>query len=143
MTTAADGSFVPKPSHLRLLRAFAEVLDSGAPVTWAAVARAAGISREWLWRLRRQYPALQGWLMAFAKREADDMLDAVVAKLGTMALRGSVDHAKLYLQVCGRIGGDGAGANVNVHASGPAIINVAVPRPGQQPVSSSAERMKG
>lgn len=132
---------VPAWFH-RYLRVQTELLEEAAPVTFQAIAKRMGIDRVSLWRLRRRHPGCDAWVSQQLAEETAHLVGPVLRKMAMLALRGSVQHAELFLKYMAAAHGlDGheAGA-VHVH-TGPAIINIAVPRPGDPPVSSSQQQL--
>jgi hypothetical protein len=122
------------------------VLDSGQAFTRAAIARALGISRTTEWQFRKAYPLLETWLNAQLERAMLDRTGVVLYKLALIASRGSEPHARLFLQAMGRLGprlGEPLlGMGTTIQATGPTIVHLAVPRPGDPPVAASPAMLK-
>lgn len=112
-------------------------------MTFTAIAKRMGIARENLWRLRRRWPGLDGWVSDQLAAGNQAFVGPVVRKMAMLGLRGSREHAELFLKhAAGVLGHDSQGSGeVHVH-TGPAIINIAVPRPGDTAVSSSGGMVK-
>lgn len=133
------GDFIPKAAHWRYLRAYCELLEEGAPVTFQALARRLGRHRQSIWNMRRSYPGLDAWMSDQLHAVNQQMTEPILAKMASLALRGSVAHAEVYFKVIGLVSGAGATANVNVQNAGPQVIHIAVPRQGDAPVACSGE----
>lgn len=139
---ALVGPFKPRPGHFRYLRAYSELLEEGAAVTYSAIAKRMGISRVNLWKMRLKWTGLDAWVSEQLCAGNADLVGPVVRRMAMMGLRGSRECAELFLKHAGGVlGREGGGGEVHVH-TGPAIINIAVPRPGDAPVSASLETMK-
>lgn len=138
MVEPAD-QYRPRPAHFRCLRAYVDLLDEGAAVTYASIARRMGISREHFARMRRRYPGMEAWVGEQIAAENARYVGPVVRRLALLGRQGSLGHAELYLKVTtGTFSRppDSAGGLV-LNANAPAIINIAVPQPGDPPVSCS------
>ena len=125
---------------MRVLRAYAATMDSGKPVNWQAVAREAGISRQRMWDLRVRYPGLVPWLMANCRRRCQEMADAVVERMGVLAMQGSVAHAEVFLKAINgqyTFASGGESGNPGMTFNGPTIIKMGVPGPGDPPLACS------
>jgi hypothetical protein len=91
------------------------VLDSGKPLNAATIGEAMHISRSAVWALRKRHPWLEAWVNEQLEAANNNIVQAVIRKMGAVALRGSVDHAKVFLQAKGRLqsetpqGGPGGG----------------------------------
>lgn len=105
-------------------------------MTFTAIANRMGITRENLWRLRRRHPGLDGWISEQLATGNEHLVGPVVRKMAMLGLRGSVDHAELFLKhVTGNLGGAAPAGGPTFN--GPTVINLAVPRPGDPPVHAS------
>ena len=132
--------FEPRPAHIAFARAYGAVVDSGAPVTFASIAKQAGVARETFSRLRARYPGLWPWMNRQLELDAMAGRGGVLEKCRTMAMRGSPAHITIYLNAVN--GGNGpAGGDALVPGSmtfnGPTIIKMGVPGPGDPPLACS------
>lgn len=112
----------PRAIHWRYLRCLAESLDGDGNITDRAIAAKLGLSAETLSRWKQRYPQLRKWVAAQLDELAGEKASAVVNRMATMALKGSVSHAELYLKAVGRVGGDAGQApsvTVNILGGGP------------------------
>jgi hypothetical protein len=144
----------PQPCHWRYLDAVVEALETDGNVSNRAIARRMGVRHETITRWTRQHPDIRAWVGQRLETVSNDRHAHIVNRCVNLALRGSIDHAKLYFQVTGRLGSmaghgsgaDGVAVNNAVH-TGPQVIYIAVPRPGDEPVSCSqqyiADRTRG
>jgi hypothetical protein len=96
-------------------------------VRHATIARELGCSRETLSRWYRQHPQLADWVRDQLDARAHHQGSAIVARLASLALKGSVAHAELYLRATHRIGSDQAPAQP------PSVVVVVPP---QQPLDA-------
>jgi hypothetical protein len=124
---AAPDTPTPKPSHHRYLRALLELLDEGEAVTQVAIARRLKISRQSLWKMHNRYPWLAKWASERIERVTAELIGPVIRKMGLIGLRGSKDHAELFLKASGKVGSSDAGEQGP--RTGPTIVNIAIPRP--------------
>lgn len=130
-----EGTFTPRPSHWRYLRAYSELLEEGPVVTYAAIAKRMGISRERLWRIRRRWTGLDAWVSEQLTASNQTLVGPVVRKMAMLGLRGSREHAELFLKhAAGVLGGDST--TVNVQTAGPTVIKLALPDQGDTPRSA-------
>lgn len=137
MRLTPDGAV--RPSWWRYLRAYVEALEDG-PVTYAAIARRMGVTREQVWRLRRRHPGMERWAAEQLAALNRQLVEPVLAKMAALALRGSREHAELFLRYAAQQAEAAAAGSVNVNVShGPQVIMLAVPRPGGEPVASSSQ----
>jgi hypothetical protein len=117
---AVPRQFTPNPQQLRYLRAW---LDPGAPKTVGAICRHSGIPQRTVTHWLAQ-DAFRRWFNAGIERATDHLWQPLLLRLATLAMKGSVEHAKLLAQIRGAIrpveNGSGAGVTVIV----------GVPRPG-------------
>ncbi len=99
-----------------------------------------GVTRTNLWKLRLRWPGLDAWVSEHLLAGNADLVGPVVRKMAMLGLRGSREHAELFLKhAAGTLGRENQGSGeVHVH-TGPAIINIAVPRPGDTAVASAGE----
>ncbi len=134
-----EEAFRPRPSHFRYLRAYAELLDEGGRINMAAIAKRMGITPAAFWAMRQRCAGLDRWVSEQLGRKNEHFANPIIRRMAVLAQQGSVDHAELYFTVTGgafsRPIEPAVGVTVNAH--GPQIINIAVPRPGETPVSSS------
>jgi hypothetical protein len=139
-----EHAFRPRPSHFRYLRAWCALLEDGRAVTYTAVAHEMGIAKRSLFKMRARYPQLDGWISDQIAARAARLVGPVVARLGMLAIKGSADHAALYLKhvVGTALPGEpppAPGGNTVIH-NGP-VVYLAVPRPGDPAVAAPAARV--
>jgi hypothetical protein len=136
----SEEAFRPRPSHFRYLRAYAELLEERGPINKAAIARRMGITPAAFWIMRKRCAGLDAWVSEQLGRKNGLFADSILRKMAVLAEQGSVPHAELYFKVLGgafaRPNETAGGVTVNTSGA-PAVINIAVPRPGDLPVSSS------
>jgi len=118
------------------------LLQEAAPVTFSAIAKRIGISRISLWRFRLRWPGLDGWVSEHLAASNAKRVEPLLTRMLEFGMRGSEAHAALFLKYAGpppttRDTEPGGTTVINNH--GPSIVNVAVPRPGDTPVSSAVE----
>jgi hypothetical protein len=97
-----------------------------------------GIRPESLWKLRQRYPGLDNWVCEEMRRMSSHLIGPVLLKTAQMAIRGSVQHARLFLEAVGELKelNSAGGANA-ANQLETLVVRIAVPRPGDPPVSAS------
>lgn len=106
-----------------------------------ALAKKMHIRRENVYKMRRRYPLLQQWIAETIVAANADLIGPVLRKMALVALRGSVDHARVFLQASGKLGPDadpGAGRGVAVFING-----IPEPAPAEKWVGGMLEAPKG
>lgn len=98
-----------------------------------------GISPAAFWAMRQRCACLDRWVSEQLGRKNSLYADSIIRKMAVLAEQGSVPHAELYFKVLGGgfLRGPESSGGVTVNTNGPAIVNIAVPRPGDPPISSS------
>ena len=127
-------------AHERIARALDFAVDEGRPLTWAEVARIAGLSRVRLYQIRRRYPGLEPWLSKRAREQGERRVGLIIDKFAAMALRGSVAHAETLLKLLngGMVPGGAPAGQVN-NFNGPTIVKLGVPGPGEPLIAAKVE----
>ena len=126
------GPFVVRPSFYRCLRAYVELLDDGQPVTFTALAKQMGISRVNLWRLRRRHEGLDAWVSDQLNASNAHLVGPVVRRMAMLGLRGSREHAELFLKATGNLDRESRGDSPPVYKIN--FVNIPEPsKPGEWP----------
>jgi hypothetical protein len=91
------------------------VLDSGKALNAQTIGDHLNISRSAVWAMRKRHPWLEAWVNDIVEKANANIVQLVIRKMGSVALKGSVDHATLFLKAQGKLQGDSDGrGTVNV-----------------------------
>ena len=124
-----------RPSYFPVLRAHIELLEESKPTTYSNVAKKLGRSKQAVRQLCQRHPDLLTFIDAALQAENDKFVGAVIRQMAHLAMKGSPQHAEIYLKHIGGVyarslplgDGDVPGAgpfNVNNYT-----FNCLVPRP--------------
>lgn len=109
LQSAALDSFVPRPSHLRYLRAWLDLLAEKGEVTVSRLAEKLDRSRQAVYLLKAQYPHLDAWCARQIRMELSSDAAFILKRIGSIALRtGSPKHAEIFLKATGDLRPDWA-----------------------------------
>lgn len=84
----------------------------------SALAKRLGIRRENIYHMHRRYPELQTWISGIVAAGHGKLVEPVIARMGVIAMKGSADHARVFLTASGRMTGDTPPGTVIVNING-------------------------
>lgn len=100
---ADPSDFQPNLRALQYLEAAAHLLDEGKVVNLPNLGAELGITKQGVWKYQRENPGLMAWVSRELMRHNDEYLGAVMRRLAHLAMKGSPEHAKLFLMARGEL----------------------------------------